>query len=714
MQRSALQKQVVRAGLQALGVRLRQTLAQTGPVRALLCLSVIAALWCPMASRAGPPPWPEAPYSHFSEKASLESVIAEFARTFNLSLNLSPGIQGVVNGRFSSPNPTDFISKLGGVYGFLWYVSQGTLYISKASESITRNMQVPSTSLPALKKALTDLGILDSKFGWAELPGQNTVLVSGPPSYVGLVENTLRALPAATSARQAMVFRLKYASSEDRTIRYRDREFVTPGLASILRAMVNAPGGRYATDEPIDPLEAALTRAPTIGPDINTPNLADRESRLREGGGLREPLVREGGRRSMIEGPAERNDYMRRALPSIQSDPRLNALIIQDYSERLPIYKQLIERLDVPTALIEIEAMILDVNTERAKDLGINWGGRSGGVAAGFGNLAVIPPPGTLSVVLGSPAARLTPGSLLAETGNYLVSQIRLLESQGDATIQSTPSVTTVDNVGALLDLSETFYIRTTGERVATVTPVTAGTTLKVTPRVITEGNERLVQLVIDIEDGRIQDQKIDQLPTVRRSTVSTQTMVRPDDTLLIAGYSQDQVLLSNNKVPFAGDLPGFGLLFSNRSTSVQRRERLFMIKPRILSLVGFGANQTVQVIDAVPAPARIPPPVSIATQPGTTTVAFVIETGPMQPNSATVARASAAFALGWPIEKFTMIADGELRRFRVGPFADRNQAMEWARRLEATTQVRTAIREVDVDARLLIEDVLNKPPSAR
>jgi hypothetical protein len=85
-----------------------------------------------------------------------------------------------------------------------------------------------------------------------------------------------------------------------------------------------------------------------------------------------------------------------------------------------------------------------------------------------------------------------------------------------------------------------------------------------------------------------------------------------------------------------------------------------------------------------------------------------------MQAHSATIARASAAFALGWPVEKFTMITDGELRKFRIGPFANKTQAEEWARRMEATTQVRGSIREVDVDARLLIEDVLIKPPSVR
>jgi len=158
------------------------------------------------------------------------------------------------------------------------------------------------------------------------------------------------------------------------------------------------------------------------------------------------------------------------------------------------------------------------------------------------------------------------------------------LQTDGDANIQSRPSVLTTDNTGALLDLSETFYIRLQGERVASVTPVTAGTTLRVTPRVI-DGLEQMVQLTIDIEDGQIQDRQIDTLPTVRRSSVSTQAIVRENETLLIAGHSSDQNIDSNQRIPVLGEIPGVGLLFSNKSRSVQKRERLFMIRPKIVSI---------------------------------------------------------------------------------------------------------------------------------
>lgn len=267
-------------------------------------------------------------------------------------------------------------------------------------------------------------------------------------------------------------------------------------------------------------------------------------------------------------------------LPSIQSDPRLNALIVQDVPERMPIYERLIAQLDLPTPLIEIEAMILDVNSERAKDLGINWSLRSNRATVGFGSASGEQGPGIIGATLSAGSSTIVGGG----GGMTLLTQIQMLEREGDARVQSRPSVLTTDNIGALLDLSETFYIRVLGERVATVSSVTAGTTLRVTPRLI-EGASPSIQLTIDIEDGQIEDRQIDALPTVRRSTLSTQAIVGQEETLLIAGYSSDQNITANQKVPFLGDLPGVGLLFSTKTRVVQKRERLFMIKPKVIRL---------------------------------------------------------------------------------------------------------------------------------
>ncbi|MBW7899936.1 MAG: type III secretion system outer membrane ring subunit SctC [Rhodocyclaceae bacterium] len=527
------------------------------------------------AAHAGRVPWVDAPYSHFAEQKPLAQVLAEFAGSFSLALDLAPGVAGTVNGRFTAASPTEFITRLAGVYGFAWYTHAGVLHVSRASDLKSRSIVAPSGNLAGLRQALADLGLLEARFGWGELPQQGVVLVSGPPGYVDLIESTVRDLPISGGAQQVAVFRLRHASAQDRTMLYRDREITTPGLATVLRELIAGRSGDLAGNESLSAIAAPLRSAPDTQGDST------------------------GVRASAATGPAESGAAGRGAsagmpggtgrtkAPSVQADPRLNAVIVQDVPERMPVYRALIEQLDVPTALIEIEAMIIDVNTERAKDLGIDWSRRAGGTAVGFGTLSSTPASGTLSIVRGPSDAVFTSSSLSVNASNYLISQIRLLETKGDAQIQSRPSLVTVDNIGALLDLSETFYIRVQGERVATVTPVTAGTTLRVTPRVIGEAERSLVQLVIDIEDGQIQDREIDTLPTVRRSAVSTQAIVRPEEALLIAGYSSDQHLDNRQGVPLLGDIPGVGLLFSNRTQTVQRRERLFLIRPTIVSLPG-------------------------------------------------------------------------------------------------------------------------------
>ena len=509
-------------------------------------------------ARAAAPPWPEAAYSHYAENQPLAQVLADFAAGFNLALQLDPAVKGSVNGRFSTRTPTEFIERLAGVHGFVWTVHAGRLQVSPASQWVQRALPV-NGSPSALKRALADLGVLDPRFGWGELPEQGVVLVSGPPDYVQRLEQTLALLPqAAGSSLQVAVFRLRHASVDDRTMLYRDREITTPGLATVLANLVNGSGSAGAGDPVVTlaaPLRAANDAPPAAG---NAAAAAAAPAR------------------------APRTPPARR--PSIQADPRLNALIVQDSAERLPLYERLIAALDVPTPLIEIEALIIDINATRLDELGITWGGRSGGVALGFGNPAAALAQGALSLVSGGRG--VTPTTVSQDTGNYLVARIRALESQGEAQIQSRPSVLTVDNAGALIDLSETFYIRTQGERVASVTPVTVGTTLRVTPRVVeaAPGQARAVRLVVDIEDGAIQDRTVDALPTVRRSVVSTQALVDEDATLLIGGYRTDQKLSNDERIPLLGSIPLLGALFSTRSHDVQKRERLFMIRPRVLA----------------------------------------------------------------------------------------------------------------------------------
>ena len=581
-------------------------LAARTATRSLLCswrvLALVALLCGAHSATAGAPPWADAPYSLYAQERRLDNVLQDFASSFSLSLNLGAGINGTVNGRFTAANPTEFINKLASVYGFNWFTHAGTLFVSRADDQKTSTLSAATNSTSQLREALISLGILDSRFGWGELPDQGVVLVSGPPAYVDLVEKTVKSLPANAGGQQVAVFRLKHATVDDRVVHFRDREIITPGVATILRNLINGTGGgsggySTANNEAMAaiaaPLRAGQTQfgetAAANGPGAALPAAM--------------PANAAGGAPANASGRTQGGGTRFRA-PSIQSDVRLNSIIVQDIPERIPVYAELIRQLDVPTSLIEIQAMVVDVNSQRAAELGIDWGGRAGNSALGFYTpTSTSSATATLALNWAATKNAVNPSTLAVDTGNYLVTRIRALEGNGDARVQSRPSVLTLDNQGAVFDHSETFYIRVQGERVATVTPVTAGVTLRVTPRVAQIEGQRAVQLFVDIEDGNIQEKVIDSLPTVQRSSISTQAILAEGQSLVIGGYNRDQQVERNERVPVLGELPLIGLFFSNNSTDRQRRDRLFIIKPRIVAL----GEASPVIIPADPTPAQLP-----------------------------------------------------------------------------------------------------------
>jgi type III secretion protein C len=92
------------------------------------------------------------------------------------------------------------------------------------------------------------------------------------------------------------------------------------------------------------------------------------------------------------------------------------------------------------------------------------------------------------------------------------------------------------------------------------------------------------VHLVVDIEDGAIQDTSTQTLPRVRRSTIGTQAVMNARESLLIGGFNAESDIRATDKVPGLGDLPGLGAFFKKKATKIEKRERLFLITPKILS----------------------------------------------------------------------------------------------------------------------------------
>lgn len=505
-------------------------------------------------------------YSYYANNTSLLQVIRDFSAGFGFSVHSSPKIHGVLSGRLVSANPTQFMNRLASMFGLHWFTNAGTLYVSLANEAISRSIRVPTATLGQIKQALIDLGTLDPRFGWGALTTDNIVMVSGPPEYVQLVISTIKQLPIVAGGMQVAVFRIHHASVQDRTITFRNHEIVTPGLANILRALLtgqNIPNLSVAENQHLQKVAAPLHNDRSAVQNLGTTIPSHVDS-------------------SHLQSIPHKGAYQG---STIEADPRLNALIIRDIPERLVIYGRLIKELDVATALVEIEAMIIDVNSTKLQDLGISWAASANShVVAGFGDVTT---PDDTAIALGiAHGGTVAPSTLVVSASSYFLSRLRLLEDNGDARVQSRPSILTEENRGAVLDFSETFYLKAVGERVADIQPVTVGTSLRVTPRVVMNDGQQSIMLTIDIEDGQIEERRrIEDMPTIRESKISTEALIRADQSLLIGGYNHDENVANIQRVPFLGNLPIVGLLFSKRTHSVQRRERLFMIHPRIVSL---------------------------------------------------------------------------------------------------------------------------------
>lgn len=523
---------------------------------------------------AAPVPWPDVSFTYIADKQELPEVLASFCRNFGIELQASQAVMtrsDKVNGKYTSASPTEFLNQLSSAYGLQWFYYGGTLYVSRNFETATRAIAPAGISLPEFRKALTDLGIVEPKFGWGELPERSVAMVSGPPAYVDLVAWAVATLPLPQPQQQMRVFRLKHAAVNDRVISYRDQQITTAGVATILRNLVTGTGGSGGTSlanlpqlsNLITPLRSAQVLSETVDEKSTTPaQPAPPNSKESEQARTRaaNTLVR----------------------PVIQADSRLNAIVVKDLPQHMPAYEELIKLLDVPTKLIEIEAVIVDVNTSSIAELGIDWGARAGNVAGGFGTPGLTPDRVTGTIVVGE---NVSPNTVIPNAGNFLMSRVRILEGKGSARIVSRPSVLTVDNLGALIDLSDTFYIQSVGERVANVVPVTVGTTLKVTPHIVDTEKGESVHLIVDIEDGTIQESTNQQaLPRIRKSTIGTQAVMGEKESLLIGGFNAESDIKQVDQVPWLGSIPVIGIFFKKKSSRLEKRERLFLITPKIIS----------------------------------------------------------------------------------------------------------------------------------
>ncbi|UOB24763.1 type III secretion system outer membrane ring subunit SctC [Pseudomonas orientalis] len=536
--------------------RLRDSSSLLSPKRArwrgLLLLSWLVL---PMQSAlaAIPSEWKNTAYAYEAEHKPLREVLEDFAQTFGTQLQIEGLLDGTVNGKIRANTPQSLLDRLGIEHRFQWYMYNNTLFISALDQQESARLEVSSETIADLKQALTDIGLLDSRFGWGELPEDGVVLISGPRHYIELIKKFSSQRKSADEKQSVLTFALKFANAADRQVDYRGEKLNIPGVATMLKGLLE-PRTPAAASTRINTPSPQLQQAVT-GPRLNNPLLSQAL------GISQSPDALSSGATLTSRAPVN-NSRVR-----VEADVRNNAVLIYDLPERQAMYRELITQLDVARKLLEIDAIILDIERDQLREFGIRWGFQNSRFRGRVDNVG----PGMSS-------------QLSISNRNGFFADISALETKGLATMVSNPSILTLENQPAVIDFNRTQYL-VAGRENATILPVTVGTSVQVVPRVITSRGSHQVHLQVDIEDGNFNEPNlVSKTPDVSRGKVSTQAVMEEQRSLVIGGFHVTENSDRQNKVPLLGDIPLLGkALFSSSERRNSRRERLFILTPRVI-----------------------------------------------------------------------------------------------------------------------------------
>ncbi|HYW03094.1 MAG TPA: type II secretion system secretin GspD [Gammaproteobacteria bacterium] len=286
---------------------------------------------------------------------------------------------------------------------------------------------------------------------------------------------------------------------------------------------------------------------------------------------------------------------------SIVADKATNALIVTAPPQAMSTIKTLVRELDVRRAQVLVDAIIAEISSDKAAELGIQWAAEGGGSTnspaaitnfnqtnSGLASLAGAPQ----QVLPQLEGLTLGVGRLNSNGVNFGV-LLRALASSNDTNILSTPTLTTLDNEEAEITVGQEVpfvtgqYTNGTTNASNTVNPFQTierkevGIKLKITPK-INEGNS--VELKIQQEVSSVQSTATSGYGLItNKRTINTNVICNDDQTIVLGGLIDTHVEQNEQRVPVLGSIPVLGQLFRYRNSKKTKRNLMVFIRPRIL-----------------------------------------------------------------------------------------------------------------------------------
>jgi general secretion pathway protein D len=282
----------------------------------------------------------------------------------------------------------------------------------------------------------------------------------------------------------------------------------------------------------------------------------------------------------------------------ITADKATNSLIITADKEDYEVIQDIIRKIDIPRAMVYIEALIMEVNINKDFRLGTEW---QVGEESRYDNRDFIYGGGftgsNLSATdLTTGAVGLADGFSLGVFGEALSisgvlfpsisAVINAYKEDSDVQILSTPQILTTDNEEAKITVGKNVPFQTKSTTTDNDTFNSfeyrdVGKTLMITPHI---SKDRMVRLGINLEITDLENAaSVTVTPTTLKRTVETTVIVKDQGTVVLGGLIDESLDTSDLRVPCLGDIPLLGWAFRSKGQNREKTNLYIFLTPKVI-----------------------------------------------------------------------------------------------------------------------------------
>jgi len=293
---------------------------------------------------------------------------------------------------------------------------------------------------------------------------------------------------------------------------------------------------------------------------------------------------------------AKITEVLTEGLGSVRSDERTNKIIVRDLPNKIKEITEMVDAFDTRSKEVFIEAKIIEITLSDDFTFGVNWETLFEGSDTKDVRLATVLPATGITDTYSRMSVGTWQDTALDSTRTEQI--LNFLSEVGKVKIVSSPHITVSNNEEAkiMVGSRQPYATSTISQSDTTATTswsaefVDVGVTLTVTPTIY-EGN--FVKMHLKPEVSTLVDwfEIVDSsgvaeisLPEVDTSNAETDVIVQDGKTIIIAGLIKESRTEDESKVPFLGDIPLIGKLFTSKYDSNELKELVIFITPHIIT----------------------------------------------------------------------------------------------------------------------------------